>query len=378
MSKRADLHPFGHGGDLISAAEAYGLEAGQIIDFSANINPLGPPPGLKEYLMEHLTAITTYPDPACRDLIAVIKECFQPNHTVIAGNGAGELIYDLMRSLPPGPVLLPAPSFTLYAKAAQAAGRPVIYHYLRREDDFRLQLDCFCQEIREKRPALVMICNPNNPTGTNLTRLEILEISKVCAQSRAYLIIDEAFLEFCPEWQQRTMLNSAPENVLVLCSLTKMYAIAGLRLGFLTVPAHLKENIFNSKHPWNVNALAQLAGQYVLRQREYVKQTVAYVSRQAAELYLAIKKIPGLNPFWPTANYLFLETKKFSSLELQAKLMQAKILIRDCGNYPGLNERYVRVAVRNVADNQRLIAALTAVCGATKLTNSSDINFQES
>ncbi|NLP36564.1 MAG: threonine-phosphate decarboxylase [Firmicutes bacterium] len=361
MPTKANLHPFGHGGDLVTAAEAYGLAAEQIIDFSANINPLGPPPGLKEYLMEHFAVIASYPDPACRSLIAAIKERYQPNHEVVTGNGAGELIYDLMRCLPAGPVLIPAPGFTLYATAAEAAGRPVIYHYLKREHDFILQVDSFGKEIKEKRPALVMICNPNNPTGAGLTRPEILAISKVCAQSGAYLVVDEAFLEFNPYWQQRTMVSSAPENVLVLCSLTKMYAIAGLRLGFLTVPAHLHKKLLDAKHPWSVNAFAQLAGQFILRDRKYVEQTVDYVNRQAGELYDALKNIPGINPFPPTANYIFLETRNLPSPDLQAALIKEKILIRDCGNYQGLNQHYARVAVRNSADNKKLIAALSAV-----------------
>lgn len=357
MQQQASLHPFGHGGDVKTAAEAYGFDPQEIVDFSANINPLGLPAGLLAYLTEQFETITAYPDPACRKLISVLKEYYQPRHSLVAGNGAGELIYTLMRILPAGIALIPAPSFNLYARAAQAAGRPVSYHYLQREHEFRLQVEQICQQIRQERPAVVILCNPNNPTGCGLTRDEILAVSEACAEINAYLVIDEAFLEFAPDWEERTLLQMAPEHLLVLCSMTKMYAIPGLRLGFLAAPSQLCEAVQNNRDPWSVNALAQLAGEFVLRDKTFVQKSVEVITAEARALYQTLQTIPDLHPFVPGANYILLESLQLSSTELQEELLKQKVLIRDCGNYQGLDQHYVRVAVRSRAENQILLEA---------------------
>ena len=356
--QQAKLHPFGHGGDVKTAAEAYGFDPKEIIDFSANINPLGPPAGLLAYLAEQLETVTSYPDPACRKLISMLNEYYQPRQSIVVGNGAGELIYTLMRVLPAGTVLIPAPSFNLYAKAAQAAGRAVSYHYLRRKHDFRLQVDEMNKQIRQERPKIVMLCNPNNPTGCALTRDEVLAVKQACGQNGAYLVIDEAFLEFTADWRKRTFLQTAAENMVVLCSMTKMYAIPGLRLGFLVAAPQLCEAITKNRDPWSVNSLAQLAGEFVLRDQAFRQKSVETITAWAQELYFALQTIPDLRPFAPAANFIMLESLRTSSVELQAELLKQKILIRDCGNYQGLNRCYVRVAVRTQAENQALIAAL--------------------
>ncbi|MCR3922402.1 MAG: threonine-phosphate decarboxylase CobD [Firmicutes bacterium] len=361
MKERTSLHPFGHGGDLQTAAQAYGFDPEEIIDFSANINPLGQPPGLLAYVANNLDAVSTYPDPACRKLCATIKRRYQPRHSIIVGNGAGELIYLLMRTLPDGPVLLAAPTFTLYEKAANAAGRAARYHQLQHAAHFALQIDDFCSQIVRERPALVMLCNPNNPTGAGATRADVLTVSEACAQVGAYLIVDEAFLEFHPQWHSRTLLTEAPDNVLVLCSMTKMYAIPGLRLGFLAAPDAVCAAMQNLKDPWSVNALAQLAGEFVLRDEHFINQTVETITQLAHDFYTALQAIPSIRPYRPTANYIFIESATTPSQVLQHQLMAQKILVRDCGSYAGLEKRYVRVAVRSHAHNAALIDALNTL-----------------
>ncbi|MBS3983190.1 MAG: threonine-phosphate decarboxylase [Dethiobacter sp.] len=360
---RSKLHPFGHGGDLQTAAEQAGLTAEELLDFSASINPLGPPAGLYDFLRAQLPKLTAYPDPACRKLVSAISSRYQLKHSLVVGNGAGELIYLVMRSLPAGKVLIPVPTFALYEQGAQAASRKASYYFLQECDNFELNVPAFCDAVSRVRPALTVLCNPNNPTGTLLSREEILTVAATCAEHGGYLLLDEAFLEFCPDWPYRSMLVNTPPNVLVLCSMTKMYAIPGLRLGFLAAPAEIADATKQLHDPWSVNTLAQLAGEYVLGNHDFIRYTAEQVSRLAQKLACQLNSFSQLRVWPPTVNYLFLEVLAMPSFMLQQQLLAEKILVRDCGNFHGLSPRYIRVAVRTEAENEALVAALKRIFG---------------
>ena len=354
------LHPFGHGGDIRTAAKYACVADTEIVDFSANINPYGPPPGLMDYLASALPQTIAYPDPACRRLNDAIINRYQPAGTVLAGNGAGELIYLLMRALPAGPVSLLAPTFTLYTRAAQAAKREISYHSLHQDNRFQPNIETLCAEISHSRPAVTFLCNPNNPTGTLMSRQDVLTVAHTCAEYGGYVVVDEAFLEFLPAWQDLTLLQSKEKNLIVLCSLTKMYAIPGLRLGFMSAPESVVTAVAKLRDPWSVNQLAQRAGEYVLANGEFARKTARNVTALASALAEQLREIQGLNVYWPAANYIFLESEKPSHL-LQQQLLQRKILVRDCGNYQGLDQRFIRVAVRRENENNALLSALKEV-----------------
>lgn len=362
MEKEArKLHPFGHGGDICTAVAAAEISTTGLLDFSANINPLGLPPGLLSHLGDRLPEIIGYPDPACRKLIEAIVNRYNPCGTVLPGNGAGELIYLLMRAVPPGPVLVMAPTFTLYEKAALAAGRRVIKHTLQYGRGFQPDVSAYCREILTAKPVFTFLCNPNNPTGTILSRSDVLAVAEACAQAGSYLAVDEAFLEFCPNWQERTMLQQSAEHIFVLCSLTKIYAMPGLRLGFITGPRQILSLMGTLRDPWSVNVLAQHAGEYVLQNREFARVSAATVTGLASEMAGQLQQNPDLLVYPPAANYIFIESKRLTSVELQWRLLQARIVIRDCSNYSGLDQRFVRVAVRTEIENNALVSALQKI-----------------
>lgn len=361
---QSKLHPFGHGGDLFTAAQRAGLPGEELLDFSASINPLGPPAGLFDFLGANFPKLTAYPDPACRQLLAAIASRYQTSHSLVAGNGAGELIYLVMRAVPAGIVLIPAPTFALYERGARAAGRETSYYFLQQCHDFALNVATFCAIVRRERPTLAVLCNPNNPTGTLLSREEILTIATACAEHGGYLLVDEAFLEFCPDWQERSLLQNTPVNVLVLCSMTKMYAIPGLRLGYLAAPAEIAGLVGSLRDPWSVGTLAQLAGEYVLRDKEFIRHTVEQVGNLAEKLACELGSFSAKLRVWPpTVNYLFLESLALPSYVLQQQLLAAKIIVRDCSNFHGLAPRFIRVAVRTVGENEALVAALKRILG---------------
>jgi len=266
-----------------------------------------------------------------------------------------------MRALPAGKVLIPVPTFALYEQAAQAVSREISYHILQQDKSFALDMPAFCAAVSRERPVLTVLCNPNNPTGTLLSREDILTVAAACAEHGGYLLLDEAFLEFCPDWQHRTLLVNTPPNVLVLCSMTKMYAIPGLRLGFLAAPVEFADSIKKLRDPWSVNTLAQLAGEYVLRNHEFINQTVALVSRLAQKLTCQLSSFPDVRVWPPAANYLFMEVLAMPSFVLQKELLAEKVLVRDCANFHGLSPRFIRVAVRTEAENELLVAAFRRI-----------------
>ncbi len=267
----------------------------------------------------------------------------------------------MMRALPAGKVLIPAPMFALYEQGAQAVSRKVRHYFLQQCDNFALNIPAFCAAVSQVRPILTVLCNPNNPTGTLLSREDILTVATACAEHGGYLLLDEAFLEFCPDWQYRSMLTNTPPNVLVLYSFTKMYAIPGLRLGFLAAPAEMSDSIKKLRDPWSVNTLAQLAGEYVLRNHDYICHTVELVSRLAQKLACQLSSFSEVRVWPQTVNYLFLESLAMPSFMLQKQLLAEKILVRDCGNFHGLSPRFIRVAVRTEGENEALVAAFKRI-----------------
>ncbi len=358
------MHPYGHGGDIWTAAAAAGAAPEEVLDYSANINPLGPPPGLMAFLAGRLEEITRYPDPGCRRFLQAVRERYRPAHDPVAGNGAGELICLLLRALAPGRVMLPAPTFTLYARAALAAGMEVVYQPTRREDFFQPDIEAFCRCIKKAAPAVVMVCNPNNPTGALYSREDLQRLAEAAEFAGALLVVDEAFLEFCPGHDELTMLG-AGGNVAVLRSLTKIFALPGLRLGFLTVPEPLAERIKGLRDPWSVNALAQSAGEYVLADTAFVRRTVSEVAELRAALGGGIAKAGHFAVFPSAANFLFLQDRRGKG-DWQQALLRDLVLIRDCACYEGLDRSYYRVAVRSATDNGRLLAALDRAAGGNE------------
>lgn len=359
MNESTKLHPAGHGGDIMAAAEAAGLPPESILDFSASINPFGPPPGLPEFLARHWERITRYPDPSCRAFIAAVKKAYHPVNPVLAGNGAAELIYLACRLAAPGKVLLPAPTFSLYAKAARAAGAEVEQVVFGPESGFHVDVDVLGRHVRWLRPSLVILCNPNNPTGFLHRKEEVLALYRECEAAGSLFMVDEAFLEFCPEHDRLTLLGEKG-NMLVLRSLTKMFALPGLRLGFISGPEKALAQMAALRDPWGVSAVAQLAGEYVLADMDFVRQSVNGMIRLRERLAEGIAQVGGFLVFPSAANYLFI---KSSYTGVQEFLLKRGILVRDCGTFYGLDSRYLRVAVRSEEENRRLLAAISAIPG---------------
>lgn len=362
---RFKLQSFVHGGDVYSA----GSPSGGWLDFSANINPLGLPECVKKAVMENIAGLVHYPDPRGRKLKQAVSASYNVREdSVVLGNGAAELFYVYFHAKRPGRVLLPVPSFSEYEKAARCSGAEIKYFYLREEENFSLHL----AELQEAMGdcQAVVLGNPNNPTGGLLARGEIEALVKAAGQSGIDVVVDESFLDFRADRQLYSVAELAAEyaNLLVISSLTKFFAIPGLRLGYGIASAGMVKKLEFHKDIWNVNSLAQAAGAAALKDGAYRARTQEFISTNIAEMYEALRSIAGLKVYEPSVNFVLLNLAGcgMKSWQLAEKMKRQGVLIRDCSNYPGLDERFVRLAVRGRKENGLVLKLLRESLGVEK------------
>lgn len=369
--KMARLERFGHGGDLMTAAELFGVDVQDFIDFSSNIYPGGPPPTVVERMREllaepGLATLTRYPDPDSRKLRRSIASFhdIEPSR-VLVGNGAAELIDLIIAVFKPGRVGTIEPAFAEYSGSARKRGIPVFSVITSWENHFCPSLDEVKSVIEES--DLLFVGAPNNPTGHLLPLPFLEEMAGFAAQAKKWLVIDEAFIDFVPDGEKRSFVHrvdSFPTTV-VIRSMTKFYALPGLRLGYLIASEPVIQKLKQMQVPWSVNALAQEAGCVVLDERirkDFAREVRVWLSEEKKRLTAELKKLHELELFSGEANYLLLRFREkmgpFTSSRLQKELGKKGFLIRDCSMYPGLNERYFRIAVKTRSANQALVCAL--------------------
>lgn len=336
-----------------------------IIDFSANINPLGLAPGAKKALMKSIGGVINYPEPDSHSLKKALADTHGINEDNLAvGNGSIELIYAIPRALGSGVVLIVTPTFSEYEFASRSAGAKVIFFNTAERDGFRIQLKDLERHV--PRSGLVFLANPNNPTGTCLSSAEISEFSDVCMARGAVLVIDEAFMDFTESWRNGSMVRTASKRpgILVIRSLTKFFAMPGLRLGYCVGHKALIKVISDIQYPWNVNSLAQAAGRIVLEDKEYMRKARVDGAKERLRFYNILKRIKGLKALNPASNFILCKLDRAaikSASALNRALFRRGMIVRDCGNFRGLNGKYFRVAVKSRSENTKLIAALKKV-----------------
>jgi threonine-phosphate decarboxylase len=350
-----------HGGDLTLAQQQFGF--GPQLDFSANINPLGPPPAILQELPRVLAEIVHYPDPFARDLKQSLAEFLRVGpENLLLGNGSTELIYLLPRVRRVSRVALPAPSFSEYEYAARLMEAECRFIYLK-SPTFSWDL----KELKDTLPTveLIFLCNPNNPTGTLLEVRDLVEVLAALPKEGSLLVMDEAFIDFVTQNEELSLVQEAAKNsrVMVLGSLTKFFALPGLRLGYLVgTPASINQ-LTAHVPPWNINTVAQAAGILALQDREYIRRSREYMVRTRTRFYQALQNLSGIMALPPTANFIFcrLSEAEPNAPQLAAHLGRRGFLIRDCSNYRGLDDRCFRLAVRREEENTGLVTALQEI-----------------
>lgn len=344
-----------HGGNIYKKAKELGIAEYRLMDFSANISPLGLPKHIREAMINAIEGTINYPDPDCTALREAISasDGVEPEY-IACGNGGADLLYRLAFGLHPEKVLLPVPAFVEYEEAADAAGAEMVY--------YRMQKDFM---IREDFPGyitgdidLVILCNPNNPTGLLTSRELILSILDKARESGCLVMVDECFLEICTEEEKYTLKPyvSQYDNLIILKSFTKLYAIPGVRLGYmLSSSPKVIGKVNRAGQAWSVSHLAQQAGLAALAYPEYKARVIHEVGKELQYMKRELSRLP-IELYDGQANYLFFRTPGLTDLDV--RLEQYDIMIRNCSNYVNLGNDYWRVGVKSHEENKRLIQAM--------------------
>ncbi len=355
------IEKFQHGGNI------YGNDApkGGWLDFSANINPFGVPEYVKKAIISNIDFLEHYPEPDSMELCKAIGKHYGiPVSGIIPGNGATELLYIFFQCIKPKRVVIPVPSFSEYERAAAGAKIPVKYFHLSPADSFKIDFEKLKSIL--KSGDCVAIGNPDNPTGRLIPKDIMLDFINFAREKNILILIDESFMDFVAESEKYSILQEAvqDDHVFVIHSLTKFYAVPGLRLGFGAGLIKLIEKLKIGRDVWNVNSLAQKAGEAALSDRAYQEKTLNWILREKEEFYKKIKENQGLQPLHPTVNYMLIDISKtgMKAFEAVKKMRDRGILIRDCSNYPGLeNLSYIRIAIRDEKSNDIVAKALREV-----------------
>ncbi|HEX2926134.1 MAG TPA: histidinol-phosphate transaminase [Ruminiclostridium sp.] len=346
-----------HGGDIYDRGDI--PENTRIVDFSANINPLGMPLSVKKAIAENIDKFSSYPDPLCRALINEISRHEDiSSGWIVCGNGAADIIYRLAIGLKPKNVLLTAPTFSEYEHAVRCAGGSISYHYLLEKNNF--SLDSSILHSITPGVDMVFLCNPNNPTGIPVKKGLVLEIAAHCRENGTVLVVDECFMDFLQEEGEYSVVGSVGkfDNIIVLKAFTKIFAMAGIRLGYgICSNKQTVDRLYDAGQPWNVSVIAQICGIAALKETSHILKTKEMIQSNREYLIRNLNKL-GFKTFESKANYVLFKTE---DRNLSRKLLRFGILIRSCGNFTGLDNTYYRIAVKSHADNEYLIKCLGEV-----------------
>jgi threonine-phosphate decarboxylase len=350
-----------HGGGVYDLARRLGVQVTDLLDFSANINPLGFPPGLTPAVLQALEEIVHYPDRQCqalrRDLAAYHGLALEQ---ILVGNGSTELIFLLPRALAPRKGLIVAPAFSEYEAALAAARVPVVFHPTGEADSFTLG-----GALDPRGADLVFLANPASPSGARVAEKHLLATLEMLKAAGAYLALDEAFVDFVEEASLKSALSRFP-RLLILRSFTKFFGIPGVRLGYVLAAPELITRLAAAQEPWSVGTLAQALGRASLADREFMARSRALVQEERQYLFNRLAAIGGLQPFPSAVNYLLVKITRpgLTAAMLRQTLVQQSFIIRDASNFRGLDERFFRLAVRRRPENDRLLAALKGCLGS--------------
>ena len=369
-----------HGGNIFQFAHEQRIEPYEVIDFSANINPLGPSQRGLAALEAQLRYISHYPDASNDDVLNTIADTYGMNkNQIVVGNGAAELLYAICRLPGYTGAFVPAPGFSEYKEALEASRIPVrdIYYRPREDDNGKpyfevpyLALETFAAELKgQDGRIIVFLGNPNNPDGTLLDKNHIRTVASMLKDANSLLVIDESFIDFVGndtlqdnEYSMRSLVNEF-DNIIVVHSFTKFYAVPGLRIGAAFSNPHIIDQLNTFIPTWSINTLAQAYTQSALNDVEYVKRTKQVLHEEQHYMYNALDAIAGITVYPPSANFILfhIEQEGVTADSINEALKKHNMIVRNCDSYMGLNSQWVRVAIKDHDNNVRLVDTLTDI-----------------
>lgn len=356
-----------HGGDIYGAARELNRDPAEILDFSASINPLGPSSHVWKAITSAKHLLSHYPDPHCWDLLQALATFWRIDpEQIVVGNGSMELIDVLPRALGIHRLLVVQPTFSEYAAAMRRAGGQAISLYANRSNQYAIPIDHLCRVMETGRSDGrsidgIVICNPNSPTGQACSADDVARLATAARRRGLWLVIDEAFADYCPERSVLPHAGSWP-HVIVLRSMTKFYALPGLRVGYAVSTPTVVRRLQRQLPPWSISVMGQIAALAALSDAAHAQKSLRFMARERERLKGLFAALPGCFVLPTHANYFLMELPRgWRARETTEQLRNEGLLVRDCSSVPGCNTRSIRLAVRSQQDNDRLIHALSNV-----------------
>ncbi len=369
-----------HGGNIFQFAHEQRIEPYEVVDFSANINPLGPSQRGLDALNAQLRYISHYPDATNDDVLNAIADTYgMDKHQIIVGNGAAELLYAICRLPGYTGAFVPAPGFSEYKEALEASKIPVrdIFYRPREDDNGKpyfevpyLALETFAAELKgQDGRIIVFLGNPNNPDGTLLDKDHIRTVASMLKDANSLLVIDESFIDFVGndplqdnEHSMRSLVNEF-DNIIVVHSFTKFYAVPGLRIGAAFTNKTLITQLQQYIPSWSVNTLAQAYTKAALNDVDYIKRTKQELNEEIAFMYNAVDAIEGITVYPPSANFILFQVNQegITANYINEELKKYNMIVRNCDSYVGLTNHWVRIAIKDHDTNIKLVDKLTNI-----------------
>lgn len=354
-----------HGSDLEKIAATYNINQEDIIPFASNVNPLGISPMAKQALIDNIDAIKTYPD---RDYVAlrtsISKYCNVQPDKIVLGNGTSELISRTLKAIRPANTMIIGPTYSEYGRAANAVGSMVTTYMLKNLDDFELDVEAFLENLSSEIDLLI-ICNPNNPTGKAITKTDMSQIVEKCATLDITVLVDETYVEFVKDIDTISSVSLVKRynNLIVLRGISKFFASPGLRLGYaITDNTTFLESANNNKIPWNINSLTTVAS-VMFEDEHYINLTKSLIQTERNLIYSALSSRKTIKVFKPDANFILIKLLKENQTSEQvfAYCIQKGFMIRDCSDYEGLGNRYIRFCFMKPEQNDNIVNTLLEI-----------------
>lgn len=361
------VSPYFHGGNVWEVSEKHKIPVDQIIDFSISTNPLGAPEKAVESIRQHLNLIHHYPDPDHEWLLAALaKTAGVASNNVVVGNGSTELIYLFNEVfLENGyEAVIPVPTFNEYKAAIERFGGNMLFIKCDSTNNFKLNLEKLEKAI-SKKTRIIFLCNPNSPTGWLYEKADILRIIQLAAEKDVLVFVDEDYIDFVDDDKRYSMAEYVNEynNLFVLRSLTKFFGLAGVRIGFGVGSPDLVKILKRVIMPWSVNSLAMFAAAEAVKDTDFVKRSRLLISKSKRQMLEMFKTIPWLKIYPSETNFLLIEIirEDLTSTQLAEMLAKKGLLIRDCKDFDGLNNRFFRVTVRRSEENRKLVEQIKSL-----------------
>ena len=360
-----NTRPVFHGSDIEKICEYYHLDKKDIINFGANVNPLGLSENVKDAISAHLDLLSSYPDREYASLRQTISEyCGIPADFILPGNGSSELISLLIEARSPKRTLILGPTYSEYSRELSFSGSIQEYYHLKEENDFRLDVEDLCRALDTGGYDFLILCNPNNPTSSAVMQDDMRRLLGFCEKHGIFVMIDETYVEFAPDISAVTAAPLTREfrNLMVLRGVSKFFAAPGMRLGYgITGNKEFLRKMKEKQIPWSLNSIGAFAGEQMFRDSAYIGQTRSLILGERDRMYRTLSGLTGCRVFRPYANFILLHIIKggLTSSDIFESCIKNGLMIRDCSSFQCLDGEFVRFCIMMPDDNTRLLETLT-------------------